>query len=145
MIYLYFVLFQGKIVFGKLDVRKKEDWDQVWDQAETFFGGQVQVSWQVNLPIFNFKNGWSLSKLALHIILIFRSKVENDMHRILVLTILIIWLKPKLSKHQIFWSYFNLERRYDHILNNNLLWYWIGFKELAKTILRIKAWQKFIF
>ena len=57
MIYLYFVLFQGKIVFGKLDVRKKEDWDQVWDQAETFFGGKVQVSWQVNLPIFNFKNG----------------------------------------------------------------------------------------
>ena len=56
MIYLYFVLFQGKIVFGKLDVRKKEDWDQVWDQAETFFGGKVQVSWQVNLPIFNFKN-----------------------------------------------------------------------------------------
>ena len=46
--YLYFVLFQGKIAFGVLDVRKKEDWNQVWSQAETFFGGQVQVSWPVN-------------------------------------------------------------------------------------------------
>ena len=50
-------MFQGKIAFGVLDVRKKEDWNQVWGQAETFFGGQVQVSLPVNLkfenPFFN--------------------------------------------------------------------------------------------
>ena len=34
----------GKVCFVHLDVRDKEMWKAAWDEAELFFGGQVEVS-----------------------------------------------------------------------------------------------------
>ena len=33
----------GKVCFVHLDVRDQEMWKAAWDEAEQFFGGQVQV------------------------------------------------------------------------------------------------------
>ena len=33
----------GKVCFVHLDVRDETMWRSAWDQAEKFFGGQVQV------------------------------------------------------------------------------------------------------
>ena len=33
----------GKVCFVHLDVRDQEMWKAAWDEAEKFFGGQVQV------------------------------------------------------------------------------------------------------
>ena len=35
----------GKVCFVHLDVRDVEMWKDAWDEAEKFFGGQVQVSY----------------------------------------------------------------------------------------------------
>ena len=37
----------GKVCFVHLDVRDEEMWKAAWDEAEKFFGGQVEV----NCPI----------------------------------------------------------------------------------------------
>ena len=35
----------GKVCFVHLDVRDQEMWKAAWDEAEKFFGGQVQVDY----------------------------------------------------------------------------------------------------
>ena len=41
----------GKVCFVHLDVRDEEMRKAAWDQAEKFFGGQVQVCWSGSLGI----------------------------------------------------------------------------------------------
>jgi len=48
----------GKVCFVHLDVRDETMWRSAWDQAEKFFGGQVQVLMN-NAGLFS-KNNWRL-------------------------------------------------------------------------------------
>ena len=33
----------GRVAFVRLDVRSEDEWRRVWDEAEQFFRGKVQV------------------------------------------------------------------------------------------------------
>jgi len=48
----------GKVCFVHLDVRDEEMWKNAWDEAEKFFGGQVQVLMN-NAGVYS-KNNWKL-------------------------------------------------------------------------------------
>merc|ERR1711892_1095333 len=48
----------GKVCFVQLDVRDQEMWKDAWDEAEKFFGGQVQVLMN-NAGVYS-KNNWKL-------------------------------------------------------------------------------------
>ena len=39
----------GNVCFVHLDVRDEEMWKSAWDDAEKFFGGQVQVWFSISL------------------------------------------------------------------------------------------------